>query len=94
MTLLTKKELVNDIAAKTGVEKAAIRAVLNAQVDAITEALVHGKSVRLNGLGKFESVVRKARVARNPRTGELVHTTATKTARFSVSNILKSELNK
>lgn len=82
------------VAAKTGVEKAAIRAVLNAQTEVITEALVFGKSVRLNGLGKLSAGIRKARMMRNPRTGEPVPTPATKVARFSTSSTLKKELNK
>lgn len=87
--LYAKTELVDDIAALTGVEKATIRTVLLAQVQAVTTAVERGKTVRLSGLGTFKHSKRKAMLARNPRTGQTYQKPETKTVRFSVSQTIK-----
>ncbi|MBR0228675.1 MAG: HU family DNA-binding protein, partial [Clostridia bacterium] len=45
------------------------------------------------GFGTFESKVRPARTARNPRTGEEIKIDETKTAAFKVGKALKDSLN-
>lgn len=87
--LYAKTELVDDIATLTGVEKATIRNVLLAQVQAVTTAVERGKTVRLSGLGTFKHSKRKAMLARNPRTGQTYQKPETKTVRFSVSQTIK-----
>ena len=87
--LYTKTELVDDIAAVTGVEKAVIRNALLAHAQAIATAVENGKTVRLSGLGTFKHSKRKAMMARNPRTGQTYQKPETKTVRFSVSQTLK-----
>ena len=87
--LYTKTDLVDDIAAVTGVEKAVIRSVLLAHTRAITTAVENGKTVRLSGLGTFKHSKRKAMTVRNPRTGQTYQRPETKTVRFSVSQTLK-----
>lgn len=87
--LYTKTELVDDIAAVTGVEKSVIRNALLAHARAIATAVENGKTVRLSGLGTFKHSKRKAMMARNPRTGQTYQKPETKTVRFSVSQTLK-----
>lgn len=69
-----KKDLIRSIAFRMGegaTQKDA-EAALKAVVEAIGDALVTRGAVRVQGLGTFKVRVRKARTARNPRTGEAV----------------------
>ena len=87
--LYAKTELVDDIAALTGVEKAVIRNVLLAHAQSIVTAVENGKTVRLSDLGTFKHSKRKAMTARNPRTGQAYQKPETNAVRFSVSQTLK-----
>ena len=59
----------------------------------MTSNLKAGDKVQLVGFGTFESKVRPARTARNPRTGEEIKIDASKTAAFKVGKALKDSLN-
>lgn len=69
-----KKDIVRKIAFYMG-EKTTQKdadTALQAVVAAIRDELVINRVVRISGLGTFKVKVRKARKARNPRTGEMV----------------------
>lgn len=79
---MNKSELVDAIAAKTGMTKVAAKEAMNACFTAITEELNKGQKVTLIGFGTFNVVERKARTAKNPQTGEKVKVPAKKVAKF------------
>lgn len=86
---MNKTELVNAMAAKTGMTKVASKAAMNACFDAIKEQLKKGEKVSLIGFGTFSVVNRKARTAKNPQTGATVKVPAKKVAKFKAgSNLL------
>lgn len=85
-----KTQIVDGIAAKTGISKATIRAVLQAQVETITDAVTSGKDVRVSGLGTFKLSKRAERIGRNPNTGEAVTIPEKTVVRFSVATQLKN----
>jgi DNA-binding protein HU-beta len=66
---VTKQDVVNSVAEKTGLSKRDAGAALEAVVGTITGALSEGKSVGLIGFGTFEVKTRAARDGRNPQTG-------------------------
>jgi DNA-binding protein HU-beta len=90
---MTKAELIEDIARRSGLERAQAKAALDAFVAGVSEALKRGEEVRLVGFGSFVPVDRPAGLARNPRTGAPVKRPAQKTARFRIGDALKSVLN-
>ena len=51
----------------------------------IKNSLKRGERVELRGFGIFSSKIQKARISRNPRTGEKVNTPAKKTIHFKMS---------
>lgn len=59
----------------------------------IAEALAGGSRVELRGFGSFEAVARKARLGRNPRTGEPVEVEAKRLPRFKTGEGLRDRLN-
>lgn len=79
-------EKVHDVLGGTKVD--AERAV-QTMVDEITAALARGEEVSIAGLGIFEAKMRKARMARNPRTGEPIQVPAMRVPRFRAAKGLK-----
>ena len=59
----------------------------------IKRALRKGERVELRGFGVFSTKVQKARLSRNPRSGEKVHTPEKKTIHFKMSKDLFKKLN-
>ncbi len=79
---MTKAELVNAIASKTGMTKADSNKALSAVFSSMKEALKDGERVRIPGFGTFRVGERKARKGRNPRTGETINIAANKFVKF------------
>jgi integration host factor subunit beta len=59
----------------------------------IKRTLKRGERVELRGFGVFSSSTQKARISRNPKTGEKVHTQEKKTINFKMSKDLFKKLN-
>ena len=57
--------------------------------DTIVRAMSRGEDVMINDFGKFKKVDRKARMGRNPFTGETIKIKASKKARFLPAKALK-----
>ena len=83
---MKKVELVEQVAAKTGLTKADSNRAVDAIFDVIKEALV-------NGFGTFVVSKRAAREGRNPRTGETVKISARNAVSFKVGAALKEAVN-
>ena len=59
----------------------------------IKQALKRGDRVELRGFGIFSTNIQKARISRNPKTGEKVNTPEKKTIHFKMSKDLFNKLN-
>jgi len=90
---MNKTNLVDVVAAETGVAKKTVDAVVSATFDAITAALKGGDKVQLIGFGTFEVKASAEREGRNPKTGETIKIAASKKPAFSASKVLKDEIN-
>ena len=90
---MTKAELVDNISWKTGVSKKDTGTIVNLILENISEALMKGDKVELRGFGSFKVKTRRARQARNPRTGEAVQVPSKRVPFFKTSNELKSRMN-
>ena len=64
---LTKRELVSDIAHRTGLPHLEVQSVVQATLDGILDALLNGGKVEFRDFGVFSVRVRKARIGRNPK---------------------------
>ena len=65
----------------------------NIVLDEIKRALRRGDRVELRGFGVFSTNIQKARISRNPKTGEKVNTPEKKTIHFKMSKDLFAKLN-
>ena len=84
-------EKLHDMHAKKGMDttKKHSEEVVDFVFDGITEALKKGDEVSIAGFGVFATKQRKARTARNPRTGATVNVPATTVPRFRAGKGLK-----
>ena len=89
---MTKVDLIEQVAQKTELPKRDVERVLEAAIHAVQQALAHGEKVSLTGLGVFTVADRKARLARNPKTGAQVEVPARKAAKFKPAKELKEML--
>ena len=86
---MNKAELIEKIAKKSKLSKAASKKALEAFTGAVGEALKQGKSVVLTGFGTFAPAERKARTGVNPATGEKMKIKAKKVAKFKPGKALR-----
>ena len=69
---MTKKEIVKQISERIGLTQLKTKEIVQLTFDAIVDTLLEDKRIELRNFGVFEVKQRKARKARNPRTGERV----------------------
>ncbi len=91
---MNKTELVDAVAASTGLTKTDTKKTIDAVFEEITKALKKGDPVQLIGFGTFKTSERKAREGRNPQTGATIKIAARKVPAFSAGAALKDAVNK
>ena len=79
---MNKTDLINAIAAESGLTKADAAKALNATTNAIANAVKAGDKVTLVGFGTFAPAERPARTGKNPRTGEVLEIPAKTIVKF------------
>ena len=93
VTLLTKGDLVDILAEGTGLTKVETSAVVDGLFATMSYAFKKGDSIDIRGFGRFKVVQRKARTARNPKSGEEVLVPARKVPVFRCSKELRDSIN-
>jgi nucleoid DNA-binding protein len=91
---LNKADLVDIIAEGTGLTKVETAAVIDAFLATISYALSKGERVELRRFGTFSLKERKAKVGRNPKTGEVVPIPPRKVPHFKPSPELRKFIEK
>jgi nucleoid DNA-binding protein len=89
---MTKSQLVQKLAEAAELNKRQADAVLQKLVDVTVGSVRKGDPVKIPGLGTFRKVQTKARMGRNPQTGEQIKIPARKKVRFSVAKIFKESV--
>lgn len=90
---MTKGDVVDSVARKTGMTKKDAGEAVEAVLDVITSALRSGDSVTFTGFGKFSTSRRAERQGVNPRTGAPVTIRAANVPKFSAGSQLKASVN-
>jgi len=90
---MNKSDLIDAIAADSGLSKADAGRALDGFTAAVTKALKKGGTVSLVGFGTFSVKKRGARTGRNPRTGEAIKIKASKNPSFKAGKALKDAVN-
>ena len=87
---MNKSELIEALAAKTDVTKAAAGKSVDALVEIITAQVAKGNAVTLIGFGTFKPSKRAARTGKNPKTGESLKIAATTVPTFKAGTAFKA----
>lgn len=69
---MTKADLVEQVAGVTGLTKRDVGVVVDLLLETISKALCGKEHIEIRGFGSFKVKTKKARIARNPRTGAQV----------------------
>lgn len=92
---MTKSVLIEKIAEKVeGLSKKQTEVVIETIFESIKDSLAKGGKVEIRGFGNFKLRSRKARKARNPKTGESVDVPPKKVPYFKVGKELREMVNK
>jgi len=86
---MTKAELVEAVRDGAGIGKGQAEDAVQACLTAITKSLKKGEKLTLTGFGTFSVSNRKARMGRNPQTGEAIKIKAAKVPKFTAGKSLK-----
>lgn len=91
---MTKSELIERLSCTAGaLNKKEAELVINTIFDSIGDALIGGDRVEIRGFGSFTIRERDARMARNPKSGEVVNIPSKKTPFFKTGKELRLRVN-
>ena len=91
---MTKADLVDAIANGADLSKIKAEEALTVVLEEIKKSVSSGDTVQLVGFGSFTAGSRAARMGRNPKTGEAIKISASKTVKFSAGKAFKDAVNK
>ncbi|MDH3602033.1 MAG: integration host factor subunit alpha [Candidatus Tectomicrobia bacterium] len=91
---MRKSDIVRRIAEETDLTYVKAEEVVNSVLDEIKSTLEQGESVILRRFGSFEVRDKRARVGRNPKTGEEATIPARRVVRFKSGNQFKAATNR
>lgn len=89
---MNKGQLIEKVSHECAISKKAAEAVIDCTVENIIKAVTKGDDVRLMGFGSFKNVKRKAKTARNPKTGEAVEVPAKFAPKFQAAKDFKDRV--
>jgi integration host factor subunit beta len=92
MKTVTKKELIDRIADRTGNKRVVVKRVIQSFLDEIMDELGGGNRLEFRDFGVFESKIRAARIAQNPKTLERVEVPEKRTVKFKIGRVMKIKL--
>ena len=92
MATITKKELIDRIAEKTDQRRVQVKKVVQQFLDLVVDELGRGNRLEFRDFGVFETKLRKARKAQNPKTLEPVAVPEKRTVKFKVGRLMKQRL--
>jgi integration host factor subunit beta len=94
MHTVTKKEMVDRIADQTKSKRVVVKQIVQCFLDEIIAELGQGNRLEFRDFGVFETKMRAARTAQNPKTLERVQVPPKRTVKFKVGRLMKIELQK
>ena len=89
---MNKRELIEEVAGKTGLTKKDTGNVIDALTDTVKKALSKGEKVTLVGFGTFQVIEKKVRRGINPRTRETIRIPAKKVPKFRAGKGLREKV--
>lgn len=93
MATITKKELIDRIAERTGNKRVVVKRIIQNFLDEVISELAQANRLEFRDFGVFEVKERAPRIAQNPKTMEKVKVPAKATVKFKVGRMMKIKLH-
>jgi nucleoid DNA-binding protein len=93
MSTITKKEVIDRIAENTNTRRAVVKPVVQSFLNEIIDELAKDNRLEFRDFGVFETKMRAARTAQNPKTMEQVHVPAKRNVKFKMGRLMKKKMN-
>jgi DNA-binding protein HU-beta len=91
---MTQAQFFDAVAQASQVAKSQVKAVFQAAEQVVTKSLKAEGKIPLGGIGTIKLVDRKARVGRNPATGQTINIPAKTAVKIAPAKVLKDAFNK
>ena len=88
----TKRELIKRVALKTEQKQHIAKKIVQTFMDEMIEELALGNRLEFREFGVFDTIRKKPRLARNPRTGDIVKVPAKVVVHFKVGRLMKQKV--
>ena len=93
MSTITKRELIDRIAESTQSKRALVKATIQVFLDEVISELAKDNRLEFRDFGVFETKIRAARTAQNPKTLERIRVSAKRTVKFKMGRLMRLKLN-
>ncbi len=93
MSTITKKDVIDRIAENTNTRRAVVKPVIQSFLDEIIDELAKNNRLEFRDFGVFETRIRAARKAQNPKTMEQVLVPAKRNVKFKMGRLMKQKMN-
>ena len=93
MSTITKKVVIDRIAENTNTRRAGVKPVIQSFLDEIIDELAKNNRLEFRDFGVFETKMRAARKAQNPKTMEQVQVPAKRNVKFKMGRLMKQKIN-
>ncbi len=90
---MTKADIVEALYQKVGFSKKEAADLVELVFDQLKNTLGQGQKIKISGFGNFVVREKRARVGRNPQTGESIEISARRVLTFRPSQVLRAEVN-
>ncbi len=92
MATVTKKELIERVSQRSQTKRTLVKRIVQSFLDEVVDELSKGNRIEFRDFGVFESKLRAARIAQNPKTLERVEVPPKLTVKFKIGRVMKSRL--
>jgi integration host factor subunit beta len=92
MATITKKDLIDRISETTKLKRVQVKRVVQLFLDEVIAELGRGNRLEFRDFGVFETKMRRARRAQNPKTMAPVAVPEKRTVKFKVGRLMKQKL--
>lgn len=90
---MTKADIVEALYEKVGFSKKEAADLVELVFDSLKQTLAKGEKIKISGFGNFLVREKRARIGRNPQTGEQIEISARRVLTFRPSQVLRAEVN-
>ena len=92
MVTVTKKELIDRIAEQTQAKRVTVKQIIQAFLDEVVKELCNDNRLEFRDFGVFETRIRAARKAQNPKSMQPVDVPAKRTVKFKMGRLMRDNL--